>query len=220
MARKKQPAEKKPTKPQPMDVREPVPAEESPVPAEEPTPTEPEAVNAEPGTQDPAPEIQDPVEPVDKPTEATTPQDPSEPTEPSPIPAEPVLQMLRDPRLPPVGATITRQYKGQTLEVIVTQDGFMYQGEVYSSLSKLASRICHAKACNGFAFFKLGTVAGGKGRSGAGATSRLAGKIHRIEGLVIRLKTAVQDGQTALAEAEADLMALREKAEQLAPKSE
>ena len=193
---------KKPSKPQPV---EPVAAEEIPVP--EPVST--------------APDVQDPVEPVDNPEtapvspveadaapegapvaepEGTTPE-----AEANPVHAKPFSAAVRDPRLPPVGATITRQYKGQTLEVLVLETGFMFNGETYSSISKVAASVSGAKAVNGFAFFKLGTVPGGKQpRSGAG-TARLASKIARIEGLVVKLRVAVEAGQTALAEAEAEV---------------
>lgn len=66
------------------------------------------------------------------------------------------MAKTKDPRLPNVGAVITRKYKGQDIEVTVADDGFVYDGTTWSSLSKLAAHICNQKAMNGFAFFKLG----------------------------------------------------------------
>ena len=219
MSSKKKSPKVKTTKPQPMDVREPVPAEE---------PESPEA-EAVPGTQDP-------VEPVEATTpEADVPEAPvSEPKEPeaapegttpdpeaTPVHAKPFSAALRDPRLPEVGSVITRQYKGTVIEVTVTETGFEYDGATYSSISKVAQRVTGARAMNGYAFFRLGVAAGGKSpRTGAGTATRLAAKIARIEGLVAKLRGALEAGQTALAEAEADLTAMKEKAEQIVPKSE
>lgn len=65
----------------------------------------------------------------------------------------------RDPRLPKVGTTIERVYKGKKLLVRVTEDGFEYQGKPYRSLSALAMAITGAKAINGHLFFQLGKYA-------------------------------------------------------------
>jgi len=89
--------------------------------------------------------------------------------------------------------------KGAVIEVTVLETGFEYAGETFSSISKVAQAITGARAMNGFAFFKLGVAPGGKTPS-RGTGARLQAKINKIEGLVIRLKTAVQDGQAALAE--------------------
>ncbi len=59
-----------------------------------------------------------------------------------------------DPRIPLPGTVITRNYKGQTLEVTVLSDGFSYEGEVYKSLSSVAKAITGSHA-NGFLFFRL-----------------------------------------------------------------
>ncbi len=71
--------------------------------------------------------------------------------------AKPARQ--RDPRLPKVGTTIERVYKGKKLLVRVTEDGFEYQGKPYRSLSALAMAITGAKAINGHLFFHLGKYA-------------------------------------------------------------
>ena len=60
----------------------------------------------------------------------------------------------RDPRLPPVGAAITRKYKGRALSVTVRDDGFEYAGERYPSLSAVAKAITGSHM-NGFRFFGL-----------------------------------------------------------------
>ena len=60
-----------------------------------------------------------------------------------------------DPRLPPPGNLIERQYKGKTLHVLVLTDGFEYDGERYKSLTAVARAITGTH-CNGFYFFKLG----------------------------------------------------------------
>ena len=64
-------------------------------------------------------------------------------------PAEP-----SDPRLPPVGVEITRKYKGRTLTVMVSADGFEYEGARYRSLTAVAKAITGSHI-NGFRFFGL-----------------------------------------------------------------
>ena len=59
-----------------------------------------------------------------------------------------------DQRLPPVGAAITRKYKGRTLTVTVLAGGFEYEGERYSSLTAVANAITGSHM-NGFRFFGL-----------------------------------------------------------------
>lgn len=63
---------------------------------------------------------------------------------------------LGDPRLPPPGAAITRQYKGQYIRVVVLPDGtgFEYQGEKYKSLTAIAE-IVTGMHINGYRFFRL-----------------------------------------------------------------
>ena len=65
----------------------------------------------------------------------------------------------RDPRLPKVGTTIEREYKGKRLHVTVAEDGFTFGGKNYKSLSALAAHITGAKAINGYLFFQLGDYA-------------------------------------------------------------
>jgi hypothetical protein len=60
-----------------------------------------------------------------------------------------------DDRLPLPGTLLTRDYKGQTLQVKVLPKGFEFEGEVYKSLSAVAKAIT-GQHCNGFYFFRLG----------------------------------------------------------------
>lgn len=59
-----------------------------------------------------------------------------------------------DPRLPIVGGTIVRDYKGTKLRVTVLADGFEYDGQRYKSLSAVA-KVVSGSHCNGFRFFGL-----------------------------------------------------------------
>ncbi len=61
---------------------------------------------------------------------------------------------VRDPRLPPIGTTLTRQYRGQTIAVTILADGFEYAGKTYDSLSSIASSVTGTR-WNGFSFFGL-----------------------------------------------------------------
>ena len=57
--------------------------------------------------------------------------------------------------LPPPGNWIERDYKGQTIRVLVIADGFEYEGERYRSLSAVAKAVTGSHM-NGFLFFRLG----------------------------------------------------------------
>ena len=65
------------------------------------------------------------------------------------------LVVAGDKRLPLPGTLITREYKGQTLQVRVLPHGFEFEGEVYKSLSAVAKAIT-GQHCNGYHFFRLG----------------------------------------------------------------
>ena len=65
------------------------------------------------------------------------------------------LRFKGDRRLPPPGSLITRQYKGETLCVMVLADGFEFEGERFKSLSSVAKAIT-GQHCNGYHFFQLG----------------------------------------------------------------
>jgi hypothetical protein len=61
----------------------------------------------------------------------------------------------RDPRLPAVGTTIVRPYKGKDIRVKVLADGFEYEGTHYRSLTKVALVATGYAAISGPAFFRL-----------------------------------------------------------------
>ena len=59
-----------------------------------------------------------------------------------------------DARIPPVGQTVTREYRGRRVGVRILADGFEWNGRIYGSLSAVA---WHATGTrwNGYAFFGL-----------------------------------------------------------------
>jgi hypothetical protein len=59
-----------------------------------------------------------------------------------------------DHRLPPVGRTLSRSYKGRLLHVRILPKGFEFDGVVYQSLSAVAKAITGTHT-NGFLFFRL-----------------------------------------------------------------
>jgi hypothetical protein len=64
------------------------------------------------------------------------------------------IEAARDSRLPPPGSWIEREYKGQTIRVLVVTDGFEYEGQRYRSLSAIAKAVTGSHI-NGFLFFRL-----------------------------------------------------------------
>ena len=60
----------------------------------------------------------------------------------------------RNHRLPPAGTILTRLYKGTTLHVRVLEQGFVYEGTIYPSLSAVAKAITGSH-CSGYRFFRL-----------------------------------------------------------------
>src|SRR5262249_13158682 len=68
---------------------------------------------------------------------------------------DPVDDEARDPRLPSVGSILARRYKGQTVEVIIENNGIRFDGQLYRSLSAAARAITESHV-NGFQFFRLG----------------------------------------------------------------
>ena len=60
----------------------------------------------------------------------------------------------RDMRLPIPGTVITKEYKGQIIEIRVMDGGFDYKGTVYKTLTAIAKVITGAH-WNGFLFFNL-----------------------------------------------------------------
>ncbi len=67
-----------------------------------------------------------------------------------------------DPRLPQPGTYLEREYKGRRVIVKVLVNGFEFDGQIYRSLSAIASEVTGTK-WNGFLFFNL-TIRGGKSR--------------------------------------------------------
>jgi hypothetical protein len=64
------------------------------------------------------------------------------------------LPLRRDWRLPRAGTVLTRHYRGQSVMVLVGEDGFEYQGKRYRSLSAIAREVTGTR-WNGLAFFGL-----------------------------------------------------------------
>lgn len=60
----------------------------------------------------------------------------------------------RDGRLPAVGAVITKTYRGKRIEVKVLENGFEYQGKLYTSISRVAMDIVK-RPISGYVFFGL-----------------------------------------------------------------
>jgi hypothetical protein len=70
------------------------------------------------------------------------------------LPATVCSSPKRDPRLPPSGTLLTRQFKGCDIVVKVLERGFEYNGRGFKSLSGIAQEVTGTK-WNGFAFFAL-----------------------------------------------------------------
>ena len=173
---------------------------------EEPTPAVEDAASPETMVEsapETLPEVAD--------SEPETPEPMSE--QPAPVPATVPATSGRDARLPPVGSTITRKFKGKELQVKVLENGFDFEGETYPSISRLAKEITGHQAVNGYAFFRLGVTAGGTGATRQAA--RLAGKIRKLDGLVVKMRAALAEGGLALADAEAEIDEMKKKAAEL-----
>lgn len=65
-----------------------------------------------------------------------------------------VLPSARKPNAPPVGTTLTREWRGQQIVVNVRDNGFEHDGVLYRSLSAVASKVTGAH-WNGNLFFNL-----------------------------------------------------------------
>ncbi|MCP4680066.1 MAG: DUF2924 domain-containing protein [Deltaproteobacteria bacterium] len=63
-------------------------------------------------------------------------------------------EIALDPRLPPIGETVTRRYDNKKYEVRILKDGFEYDGVRYQSLSAVAKKVTGTE-WNGFRFFGL-----------------------------------------------------------------
>ena len=60
----------------------------------------------------------------------------------------------RDSRLPAPGSIITKNYRGNTIEVKVLENGFEYEGKTYKSISRVAMEIVK-RPISGYVFFGL-----------------------------------------------------------------
>lgn len=93
---------------------------------------------------------------------------------------------VRDERVPPPGTVLTRAYRGRAHHVVVRDNGFEYDGQVFRSLSAIAKRITGSH-WNGLLFFKIAnpesvTAANGTGRKNrqaAGNGNAQAGAIAK-----------------------------------------
>ena len=61
-----------------------------------------------------------------------------------------------DPRIPPAGSAIVREYKGRTIRVLVLpkHEGFEWDGERFRTLTAVAKKVTGSHL-NGFRFFRL-----------------------------------------------------------------
>jgi len=64
------------------------------------------------------------------------------------------LEPGRDPRLPLPGTILKRKYKGRIVRAMVLEDGFEFEGEVFDSLSAIATKVAGTR-WNGYQFFGL-----------------------------------------------------------------
>jgi hypothetical protein len=76
-------------------------------------------------------------------------------TKPTAKAATPRAPKPRDPRLPPAGTTLIRPYKGKDYEVLVRENDFVWNGDEYRSLSKLASVLTGHPSINGYLWMRL-----------------------------------------------------------------
>jgi hypothetical protein len=70
-------------------------------------------------------------------------------------PRAPKAPRERDPRLPAIGQTITKERNGKTLTVLCTAEGFEFRGKNYRSLSAVAKDAFGQPSINGFLAFGL-----------------------------------------------------------------
>ena len=141
-------------------------------------PTEsPEPATQEPATQEPKAVAEAPEEPG-KAEEA-------ESAAPAPSTQDEAVTM------PAVGQTLSRMYKGKLVKIDVTENGFLHEGTVYSSLSAAAKAITGYKSINGRAWFGIGKAPSRPRSSG------LHSKIKKVDNLIGKLRDAVQDADAA-----------------------
>lgn len=80
------------------------------------------------------------------------------------------LPSLADERVPPPGTVLTRVYRGQAYHVVVRDDGFEYDGQVFRSLSAIAKLITGSH-WNGLLFFNIAKPRTATAENGAGRKS-------------------------------------------------
>ena len=80
---------------------------------------------------------------------------------------------LADERVPPPGTVLTRVYRGQAYHVVVRDDGFEYDGQVFRSLSAVA-KIITGSHWNGLLFFKVAKSKAGQVADAAKPKKELA----------------------------------------------
>jgi len=66
-----------------------------------------------------------------------------------------------DPRLPPPGTVLVRDFRGRRIVTKVLENGFEYEGEVFRSLSAVA-KAATGTHWNGYAFFGAAGKGGGR----------------------------------------------------------
>jgi hypothetical protein len=71
-----------------------------------------------------------------------------------PVAQRTVIPVSRDPRIPPPGDVLRREYAGVAHEVTVADGGFVYRGVTYASLSMVA-KVITGTTWNGMLFFGL-----------------------------------------------------------------
>jgi hypothetical protein len=64
------------------------------------------------------------------------------------------IEAGRDPRIPVPGTILKRKYKGRIVRAMVLEDGFEFEGEVFDSLSAIATKVAGTR-WNGYQFFGL-----------------------------------------------------------------
>ncbi len=74
------------------------------------------------------------------------------------------IHVSPDDRLPLPGTRITREYKGETIQVQVLPHGFECEGEIYRTLTAVAKAVT-GKHWNGYHFFGLGIKGNGNGKN-------------------------------------------------------
>ena len=63
-----------------------------------------------------------------------------------------ILKKPKDPRLPAIGTKFVKRFKGKDLEIEVTDEGLVWEGKTYKSLSGLAMAITEYPI-SGYVFF-------------------------------------------------------------------